>query len=47
MIRYEAAIQADQFVVIAQGTEAEVTRARSVLADAKPTTLDEHVAVLA
>ena len=45
VIRYEAAIQADQFVVIAQGTEAEVSRARSILAGANPTTLDEHVAV--
>jgi len=45
VIRYEAAIQADQFVAIAQGTEAEVTRARSILAGASPTTLDEHIAV--
>lgn len=45
VIRYEAAIQADQFVVIAQGTEAEVSRARSLLAGANPTTLDEHIAV--
>lgn len=45
VIRYEAAIAADQFVVIAQGTEAEVARARTILAGANPATLDEHIAV--
>jgi len=47
VIRYEAAIQADQFVVIAQGTEIEIARARSILAGTSPTTLDEHIAVTA
>lgn len=47
VIRYEAAIRADRFLVIAQGTEAEVTRARSLLAGTHPSTLDEHIAVAA
>lgn len=47
VIRYEEAIKADRFVVIAQGAEAEVARARSILAGTHPSTLDEHIAVAA
>ncbi len=45
VLRYETAIAADRFVVIVQGTEAEISKARSVLAETHPSTLDEHVAV--
>jgi hypothetical protein len=47
VIRYEAAVRADRFLVIAQGIEAEVARARSILAGTHPTTLDERIAVAA
>lgn len=47
VLRYETAIAADKFLVIVQGSEAEVSHARSVLAGTHPSTLDEHIAVAA
>lgn len=41
-IQYEAAVKADSFVVMAHGTEAEMARAKSILATVKPTSLDIH-----
>lgn len=35
VIRYEAALKADKFLLIASGTSAEVERARAILAEHK------------
>ena len=43
VVRYEAAIQADDFLVLAHGTAEEVARAKAVLADGHPTKIDVHV----
>lgn len=49
VIRYEAAVKADGFVVMVRGDAAEVGHAREILATSGPTSLDVHAqaAVLA
>ena len=44
VIKYEAAVKADSFLVLAQGTTADITRAKAVLASANPSSLDIHAA---
>src|SRR5471030_2936775 len=45
VIKYEAAIKADGFMVMAHGTAEEMARAKSVLGTASPTRLDMHTGV--
>lgn len=45
VIRYEAAIKADSFLVMAHGTASEMARAKSLLAMTNPTSLDLHTGV--
>jgi hypothetical protein len=45
VIRYEAAIKADRFLVMAHGTAAEMARAKSILAMTNPASLDVHPGV--
>ena len=45
VIRYEAAIKADRFVVMAHGTASEMARAKSLLAMTNPSSLDVHTGV--
>lgn len=42
VIRYETAIKADAFLVMAHGTAEEVTRAKTILATTEPLSLDVH-----
>jgi uncharacterized membrane protein len=42
IMRYETAIKADKFVLIAHGTEDEVNHAKETVARTKPETLDRH-----
>lgn len=42
VIAYETAVKADGFLVTATGTDAEVDRARRILATVKPTSMDIH-----
>jgi uncharacterized membrane protein len=42
VVKYEAAVKADSFLVMAQGTDEEVSRAKAVLATANPSSLDVH-----
>jgi hypothetical protein len=42
MIRYEAAVEADGFLVMAHGTAAEMARAKPILGTASPSRLDLH-----
>jgi uncharacterized membrane protein len=42
VVKYEAAVKADSFLVMAQGTEAEISRAKTVLAGVNPASLDVH-----
>jgi hypothetical protein len=42
VLRYETAIKADGFLVMAHGSAADMVRAKKILATAKPTTLDLH-----
>ena len=43
VIQYEAAVKADDFLVMAHGTAEEIARAKSLLAGASPSRLDVHV----
>jgi hypothetical protein len=43
VMKYETAIKADEFVVMAHGAHTEVERARTLLADLHPKHLDMHV----
>ena len=47
VLRYETALKADQFVVVAHGTPADIAAARSVLSDARPLSIDEYPATAA
>ncbi len=47
VVRYETALKADSFVVVAHGTPAEVATARGILADSRPVSLDEYRAGVA
>ena len=42
-IRYESALKADKFILLAHGTAAEVTRARDIIKTTHPTDLAVHV----
>ncbi len=42
VIKYETAVKADSFLVMAHGTAEEVARAKTILGEAKPTRLDVH-----
>jgi len=42
VIRYEAAIKADRFLVMAHGTASDMARAKSLLAMTNPSSLDVH-----
>lgn len=42
MVHYETAIKADGFLVMAHGSAREMTRARDILASARPGRLDLH-----
>jgi hypothetical protein len=41
VLQYETAIEADGFLVMAHGTPGEMARAKSILATANPTSLDD------
>ena len=47
VVEYEAALKADNFLVMAHGTAEEVARAKVNLASAKPSRLDVHAAAKA
>jgi hypothetical protein len=47
VVEYEAALKADNFLVMAHGTAEEVARAKSILASASPSRLDVHAAAKA
>ena len=47
VIQYEAALKADAFFVTAHGTADELGRARTILADANPSSLELHHSVIA
>lgn len=42
VLRYEAAIKADSFLVMAHGTAEDVARAQAILGTAKPARIDVH-----
>jgi hypothetical protein len=42
VVEYEAALKADNFLVMAHGTAEEVARAKSILGSANPSRLDVH-----
>lgn len=42
VIKYELAVKADDFFVMAQGTAGEIARAKAVLATTNPATLEAH-----
>jgi len=44
ILRYETALKADAFVVVAHGTPAETMTARGILADSRPMSVDEYPA---
>jgi hypothetical protein len=44
VLNYESDLKADGFLVMARGSDAEVERARAMLANANPTRLDVHQA---
>jgi hypothetical protein len=44
VVHYQTAIEADGFLVMAHGTEAEMTRAKAILGTSNPTSLDVHSA---
>ncbi|MEW9586483.1 hypothetical protein [Paraburkholderia sp. DGU8] len=46
VIHYEAAIQADGFIVMAHGAPDEMARAKAVLATHQPARLDSHEGVM-
>ena len=43
ILKYETAIKANKYLLVAQGTATEVARAKEILKTTKPTELDEHV----
>ncbi len=43
VLRYETAIQADKYLLVAHGSETEIARAEEILNTTKPAELDEHV----
>jgi len=43
VLRYETAIQADKYLLVAHGSETEIARAKEILNTTKPAELDEHV----
>ncbi|MGO9546599.1 MAG: general stress protein [Rhodomicrobium sp.] len=47
VLEYEAALEADKFLVMAHGTAEEVARAKSILSTANPSRLDLHTGVRA
>jgi hypothetical protein len=47
VIRYEAALKADGFMVVAHGTAVEMARAKTILGTTSPAILDMHPAVAA
>jgi hypothetical protein len=47
VIKYETAVKADSFLVMAHGTSEEVARAKAILGTAKPSLLDVHTGVAA
>ena len=42
VLRYETAIKADKFVLVAHGTAAEIAKAKEILQATKPATLEQH-----
>ena len=46
VIQYETALKADEFLVTAHGTADELARARTILADANPSSLELHHGVI-
>jgi Protein of unknown function (DUF1269) len=42
VLQYETALTADNFLVIAHGTTAEMTRAKALLGEVKPSRIDVH-----
>ena len=42
ILRYETALKADKFVLIAHGSPDEITRAKGILGPTKPETLEHH-----
>lgn len=44
VIRYEAYVKADGYLVMARGSDADVARAKALLAVASPVHLDVHTA---
>jgi hypothetical protein len=47
VIAYETAIKADGFLVLARGTQEEMTRARAILGTANTSSLDLHTGTTA
>lgn len=47
IIKYEAAVKADSFLVTAHGTAEEIARAKAILATVNPTSLDVHISAKA
>jgi hypothetical protein len=47
VIQYEAAVKADDFLVMAHGTAAEMARAKAILSTANPSRVDVHADVKA
>ena len=43
-VKYEAEIKADKFVMVVHGTEEELDRARTILADTTPISIEKHEA---
>jgi len=43
VLRYETAIKVNKYLLVAHGTEAEVAKAKDILATTNPAQLDEHV----
>ncbi len=41
-VKYEAAIKADKFVMVVHGTAEELDRARAILADTAPISIEKH-----
>jgi hypothetical protein len=41
-VKYEAEIKADKFVMVVHGTPEELDRARTILAETSPVTIDQH-----
>jgi hypothetical protein len=41
-VKYEAAIKADKFVLVVHGTPEELDRARTILADTSPISIEKH-----